>query len=98
MVEYGKNMNKLIDCCDLVIFRILRNLIHVFILLGIIGFAYTISLILADDESFTLDEYEIKVAKETSAIQSLMNYHPVVYGIKKGAKKVTDTGMIESMN
>ena len=28
----------------------------------------------------------------------MMNYHPVVYGVKKGAQKVSDSGMVESIN
>lgn len=56
-------MQKVLDCSDALIMGILRHLIKVFILIGCVGFVYTIGLIARPETSPpVLDPYEVKVA------------------------------------
>ena len=65
-------MNRLIDCVDIFIMTILKHMINVFVILGVIGFVYVISIISTDDTPDRIDPYEIRLARESSEIASLV--------------------------
>lgn len=76
---------------------VLKHLIHVFLLFGCIGFAFTIAHVMVEEWQGgpAYDPYEIEVARETNSIQKLVKYHPVVQGTKKLNEK---TRFLDAMN
>lgn len=84
-VEHGKRLTEIIDCADICIMKVLKNLIHVFMIIGCVGCIYMLFIIATDDVSGSLDPYEKNLARETSAVAGLMSYHPVAIGLNKTA-------------
>lgn len=73
MIERGKRYSKMIDWVDHCLMGFFKNLIHVFMCIGLFGFIFAIITIAQDStRANKIDPYEIKVAQETSAIMDLM--------------------------
>lgn len=86
----GKRAERVIDCCDRLTMMVLKNLIHVFICIGCIGFAFAISYGMSDGMSPRLDPYEIKVTRDMISIDQIMKDH-------KGLKPNSTAAGIASM-
>lgn len=64
---------------------VLKHLIHVFLFLGCLGFAFAIAHVMWEEwrGGPKYDPYEMEVARESQSIMQMMKYHPVVYGFNK---------------
>lgn len=80
-VERGKSMSKLVDCVDLCVFGCLKHLVKVFAVLSVASLFF-IGIILSQEEA-PPDKYEMKVARDMTAMEELLKTHPLLFGLQK---------------